>query len=329
MKRIRLLIAILLVCALCSVAYASESSHDITRMSGIKSHIFTNKPFVVESMADTQLFMLPLRETMESLGYEVVWNTGGIIDVSKGYFKARLTVGKDEYYDRYNGKVDLYVVPTIKDGVTYVPYTFFVSVLNYDTFLNGDTVYIRSNIDGIYTRNFKNITTESTSDGTQYTKIIDVSFPNVLSKSNQSINEYIDKYLEELYKKYDFNSFNLVYDIAMSNKKILSIIFNGKIKSGDEVKFYFDTINFNLDKNETFGLGDFIRDTDLAKKFIMDKINKDGVNVNFSDLKFYLVKDAVIIYKPSEDKSKQVSKFFKLYELEHILSDEFMFLVNR
>ena len=80
------------------------SNNELKYLKGIKEYEFKQKPYIVDAVSDDMLYMIPLRETMESLGYSVRWYRNGTIKVNKGFIRATLVVNEDNYLDRYDVK---------------------------------------------------------------------------------------------------------------------------------------------------------------------------------------------------------------------------------
>ena len=314
---------IVLMCFLVLPVQAKEK--DLVRMKGIINHDFKEKPYIVDSVSNDTLFMLPLRETMETLGYNVTWYRDGRITVKKGLIRASLIVNKDEYRDRYDELKKIYTTPVYNDGVCYVPNTFFTQVLEYDTFIIGDTVYLRKKIDGIISRSSESIIKYENSG----TSDVTIAYPAFTSKKYEFVNREIEKYIERIKEEYRFDQVNLLYDIAISNSKVVSVIFKGDLISGEDSKYFFDSLNFDIKNQKKIDFKDIIVDTNSSNKFLKEKMNlDDDYDFRIEDFKMYIVKDALVIYKNSEQ-NKTINKYFKLYELEHLSSKYGEFLFER
>lgn len=84
------------------------------------------------------LRLIPLREVCEQFGYEVRWNSHDKpISISSGDNKLSVTVRENKYYKGSN-PVTLESAPVLMDGTTYVPITFFESILSLTCFVDSD-----------------------------------------------------------------------------------------------------------------------------------------------------------------------------------------------
>ena len=73
--------------------------------------------------------MIPLRQIVEELGYEVKWNNESrSIELTKGVQWTSLTIGEDNY-NFAKMIVKLGAAPELKEGTTFIPLTFVEEVL--------------------------------------------------------------------------------------------------------------------------------------------------------------------------------------------------------
>lgn len=328
MKRIiRFAFFALMILILCNSSFAKDEG--LKYLKGIKEHEFNQKPYIVDAVSDDKLFMLPLRETMESLGYTVKWYRNGTIKVNKGFIRATLVVDKDHYLNRYDEQKTLYTTPVYNDGVCYVPNTFFSEVLNYDIFTMDDSVYIRGKIDGIISKTSSSIISydEKVFDNNFKSKV-EIVYPTFTKKHHLFINDTIKKYIEKIKEEYRFEKINLMYDIAIASSKVVSVIFRGDLITGDTKESYYDSITFDVNNKRRIELSDIIVDTKSSNKFLREGLNYEGEDFDIKSLKMYIVKDAIVIYKDI-NRETTLSKYYKLYELEHLSSLEGQFLFER
>ena len=302
------------------------SNNELKYLKGIKEYEFKQKPYIVDAVSDDMLYMIPLRETMESLGYSVRWYRNGTIKVNKGFIRATLVVNEDNYLDRYDVKKNLYITPLYNNGVCYVPNTFFSDILNYDIFTMGDAIYLRSKIDGIVSKTSSSII--NLDESKTKTSKVEIVYPTFTKKDHLFINDLIKKYIEKIKDEYRFEKINLMYDIGISNSKVVSVIFRGDLISGKSKENFFDSLNFDVKNKKQINFSDIVIDTKSSNKFIKEGLKYDGDNFSLDAVKMYLVKDAVVIYQDT-NRDKTLSKYYKLYELEHLSSLEGEFLFDR
>ena len=75
------------------------------------------------------MFMIPLRQIAEELGYKVTWNNETrTAELTKGAQWTAVTIGEDNY-NFAKMLVKLGIAPEIKEGSTFVPFTFLEEVL--------------------------------------------------------------------------------------------------------------------------------------------------------------------------------------------------------
>lgn len=316
--------------ALLIFGFANSSSAEdggLKYLKGIKEHEFKQKPYIVDAVIDDKLYMLPLRETMESLGYTVKWYRDGTIKVNKGFIRATLIVNNDYYLDRYDVQKKLYTTPVYNEGVCYVPNIFFSEILNYDIFTMDDSIYIRSKIDGILSKTSTSIKTYD-NDGKAFKSKIDFVYPTFSKEYHLFINDIIKEYIEKIKEEYRFEKINIMYDIAIANSKIVSVIFRGDLITGDTKQDFFSSLNFDVKAKKMIKLSDIIVDTQGSNKFLKEGLKFDGDRLDLESLNMYIVKDAIVIYE-NLNRSMTLSKYYKLYELEHLASQRGQFLFER
>ncbi len=86
--------------------------------------------------------MLPLRNICEFFNYVVKWN-GTIIEVSREGFFSTMNLGENKYFKGRLPARTLEVAPENKDGITYVPISFYSEILGlaYSIDANGNIIF--------------------------------------------------------------------------------------------------------------------------------------------------------------------------------------------
>lgn len=80
----------------------------------------------VHPYGDKDTIMVPVRPVAEALGYDVKWDSATKeVRLGNGI---SLTIGKDYYVYMKTAPISLGVMPTLVDGTTYVPLSFFSEV---------------------------------------------------------------------------------------------------------------------------------------------------------------------------------------------------------
>lgn len=306
---------------LLSLGISVSAQNDDFYLRGIKNYTFKNKPYVYTGVSEQKVYMVPLRETLEVLGYDVNWNRNNTINLSKGVFKASLVVNADKYKNRYDEQIKLYVNPVYKDGICYVPHAFFSLVVGYDAYVLDNIFYLRNKLE--------NVSPKLIIDDN-----VSISIPEFLEKSSKynTINQMIMQNAKDLSEYRIYDKFVLNYDVASYSKDIISIIFRGKGYIDDKEYNIFDTFNYNLRKGTKIALNDIFISYSGYEEYILNKFYlgedsniKDQISLN--KMNFYLVDGAIIIsqniYTPEE---KFISRFFKNSDLSDKFSQDYLFL---
>ena len=112
---------------------AVEEAADVTvdgAQISVGGQIIDGAAYTVEAES-AAVIMVPARATAQALGFDVLWDNGTVtVKRHDGAESATYTVGSTDYgYNRMLAK--LTVAPENKDGVTYVPLSFFSDVLKF------------------------------------------------------------------------------------------------------------------------------------------------------------------------------------------------------
>lgn len=142
MKKIKMLLAVLLIFSTFSFSNNAEAANKVT--------IFLNE--VKQSYSDKAIIengntLVPLRGIFEALGAEVTWNNSSwTIDVTKGSNKIWLKIGSK--VTKVNGKtVNIAAAPRIVNGNTLVPLRFISEALGAEVLWDGPSMTININLD--------------------------------------------------------------------------------------------------------------------------------------------------------------------------------------
>lgn len=74
--------------------------------------------------------MVPLRYTLEEMGYQVNWNKATFsVDLIKGAQFTSLYIGKNSYFKNKMAPIELSIEPKMIDGRTLIPIEFFYEIL--------------------------------------------------------------------------------------------------------------------------------------------------------------------------------------------------------
>lgn len=306
-------------------ACVSAAGIEVKRIEGIREHTFEHQPFVEGSGTEDPILMVPLRETMEALGYRVDWSPGGKITMTKGYLRASLVVGADAYTNRYDQRIALYQNPVYKGNLAYVPHIFFYYVLGYDCFLYRDSLVIRNHIENIVSKYAKTDHEDAASHGE-----VEIVYPALTSKTGKydAINRAIEDKVREM-RSSNRGSLHLTYDIGVFNRHVLSVIFSGERTVDGASEPVLDALNIDMRTMKPITPADVFRSTgnirsDLVRQVLRAERTEDSAGIRFEDLSMYFLGDAMVLFTRQTGKGRPiVSRYFKLDELLDVLTEDF------
>lgn len=115
----------------------------------IEKNIYINEESLVLDVAPHSvdgIMMVPLAETLRTLGYEITWNgETRSIDILKGAQWTSITIGKNAYFKNRMAPSELSSAPIIIDGRTLVPVEFFNEVLRLGLDIQNGDLYLNEN----------------------------------------------------------------------------------------------------------------------------------------------------------------------------------------
>ncbi len=97
----------------------------------LKNYKISEKNYYTKSNYNVK--MVPLRNTLEYFGYQTRWdnNTNSITVTKDKTFVSYLNIGQNKYSDTKNKFIrQLEFAPEIKNGITYVPISYFSQILD-------------------------------------------------------------------------------------------------------------------------------------------------------------------------------------------------------
>jgi hypothetical protein len=145
MKKIITTILVLSLVIIASLSFANELlimpiSAPITPLDQIQPISFTEIAvsydnevidYDVKAQYVDGKLMVPLRYTLEKMGYTVNWNSSlNLIEVNKGAQFTTLSINKNSYIKNRMAPFELSSAPALVDGRTLVPVEFFHEVLS-------------------------------------------------------------------------------------------------------------------------------------------------------------------------------------------------------
>ena len=142
MKRLKLLLAAILIFSAFSFSNNAEAVNKVTIFVNEVEQSYSNKAVIENGNT-----LVPLRGIFEALGAEVIWNNSTrTIDATKGSNKIWLKIGSN--VTKVNGKnVTVAAAPKIVNGSTLVPLRFISESLGAEVLWNGAKRTININLD--------------------------------------------------------------------------------------------------------------------------------------------------------------------------------------
>jgi len=93
------------------------------------------RPYINKDM----IVMVPLRVSVEKMGYKVVWNNNiRTVIIYNDQSMYILKINRNRYYSRYNSSAVLSKEPVIRESRTYVPLEFFTTLMKIDAKIDSD-----------------------------------------------------------------------------------------------------------------------------------------------------------------------------------------------
>jgi len=87
------------------------------------------------------IMMVPLRSTLEKIGYSVKWDPAEkVVEVSKGAQYTKVAIGKNYYIKNRMAPIELSYFPVIVDGRTMVPLEFYSVILSIGTVVENGNI---------------------------------------------------------------------------------------------------------------------------------------------------------------------------------------------
>lgn len=127
--------------------------------------LLNEKPmtFDVMPMRENNVVMIPLAETLRTLGYEVVWHSDKkSVEISKGAQWTTITIGENTYFKNRMAPVPLSASPILVEGRTMVPAEFFTSILDLGVQVESSNLKITDYGNASYIGYVKEITYDET-----------------------------------------------------------------------------------------------------------------------------------------------------------------------
>lgn len=146
------------------ILYGNRNAHlaGCSVVIGEKAISFDKAPVVKENV-----LYLPLRYTLEGLGYEVTWNPDTqSVDIMKGAKFTSVYIGRNYYFKNRMAPVELSGAPFIVDGRTMLPVEFFYLMLDESFVIENGEVIFNSDMMGQFSGYIQTIEYDETGNAT-------------------------------------------------------------------------------------------------------------------------------------------------------------------
>lgn len=129
-----------LILSTTAVAFAEEPvliSAPIATVSYLGDEVLSD----VSAQKVDGIMMVPLRSTLEKIGYSVKWDPAEkVVEVSKGAQYTKVDVGKNYYIKNKMAPIELSHSPVIVDGRAMVPLEFYSVILSIGTVVENGNI---------------------------------------------------------------------------------------------------------------------------------------------------------------------------------------------
>lgn len=121
----------------------------------------------VSPMYVNGVIMLPLRFTLEEMGYEIEWVPEEYaVEIKKGAEWTKIYIGENSYFQNKKVPMELSCGPIIIDGRTLVPIEFFHEIMGFSFELKNDSIlFLDNEIDSLTTHKGTITSIEYNDDG--------------------------------------------------------------------------------------------------------------------------------------------------------------------
>ena len=225
MKKLLLIVLSVLMFFMSFTSYAKNIEESkINKISGLVNSDLEDKVLEVEGKKGaTKALFIPAREVFTKLNFDIYWNgEDKSCYFKKGIKNIKVKLGSKNYITSNNNKIELDYAPMLVDMKMYLPIDVLYYLLDYDTFVVADTIYIRNAIDGIKT----GIVNEA-----KYSLAYPVFFSTedvkraYRNKINEQIKKFVDEHVEKAKNDAKLKKMYFTYDIARSDERLVSLCF--------------------------------------------------------------------------------------------------------
>lgn len=335
MKKLLLIVLSALMFFMGFNSYAKNIDESkINKISGLVNSDFEDKVFELQGAKkdDVKALFIPAREVFTKLNFDIYWNgEDKSCYFKKGIKNIKVKLGSKNYITSNNNKIELDYAPMLVDMKMYLPIDVLYYLLDYDTFVVADTIYIRNAIDGIKT----GIVNEA-----KYSLAYPVFFSTedvkraYRNKINEQIKKFVDEHVEKAKNDAKLKKMYFTYDIARSDERLVSLCFYiNSVYNDDSTNSEFYTKTFNFNSAEEIKYEDLIKKDQNVRETILEDLTKTEEEKNSirNNIKNYYIVDKSIIlyyYKDTIGSSNIGSHYVRSEDLKFYMNEEYLKYFN-
>lgn len=335
MKKLLLIVLSALMFFMGFNSYAKNIDESkINKISGLVNSDFEDKVFELQGAKkdDVKALFIPAREVFTKLNFDIYWNgEDKSCFFKKGIKNIKVKLGSKNYITSNNNKIELDYAPMLVDMKMYLPIDVLYYLLDYDTFVVADTIYIRNAIDGIKT----GIVNEA-----KYSLAYPVFFSTedvkraYRNKINEQIKKFVDEHVEKAKNDAKLKKMYFTYDIARSDERLVSLCFYiNSVYNDDSTNSEFYTKTFNFNSAEEIKYEDLIKKDQNVRETILEDLTKTEEEKNSirNNIKnYYIVDNSIILYyyKDTIGSSNIGSHYVRSEDLKFYINEEYLKYFN-
>lgn len=335
MKKLLLIVLSALMFFMSFNSYAKNIDESkINKISGLVNSDFEDKVFELQEAKkdDVKALFIPAREVFTKLNFDIYWNgEDKSCFFKKGIKNIKVKLGSKNYITSNNNKIELDYAPMLVDMKMYLPIDVLYYLLDYDTFVVADTIYIRNAIDGIKT----GIVNEA-----KYSLAYPVFFSTedvkraYRNKINEQIKKFVDEHVEKAKNDANLKKMYFTYDIARSDERLVSLCFYiNSVYNDDSTNSEFYTKTFNFNSAEEIKYEDLIKKDQNVRETILEDLTKTEEEKNSirNNIKnYYIVDNSIILYyyKDTIGSSNIGSHYVRSEDLKFYINEEYLKYFN-
>ena len=335
MKKLLLIVLSALMFFMGFNSYAKNIDESkINKISGLVNSDLENKVLEIQGAKkdDVKALFIPAREVFTKLNFDIYWNgEDKSCYFKKGIKNIKVKLGSKNYITSNNNKIELDYAPVLVDMKMYLPIDVLYYLLDYDTFVVADTIYIRNAIDGIKT----GIVNEA-----KYSLAYPVFFSTEDVKRayrnniNEQIKKFVDEHVEKAKNDANLKKMYFTYDIARSDERLVSLCFYiNSVYNDDSTNSEFYTKTFNFNSAEEIKYEDLIKKDQNVRETILEDLTKTEEEKNSirNNIKnYYIVDNSIILYyyKDTIGSSNIGSHYVRSEDLKFYINEEYLKYFN-